>query len=142
MCVGGKAKMNTNEKIKLEYEKWNKVKIHLQLYGRQPNPKQGEIWWAGCGKNLGTEMNGKNTRFARPVIIYRKLSRYSFMAVPLTSKKREGSWYVPFVHKGIKEVAVVGQAKVMSVRRLYSRMGEMDQTDMGRVEKAFAKLYT
>ena len=127
--------------LKDEFEKWNKVKISLELYGRQPNPKQGELWWAGCGRNLGTEMNGKSTRFARPVLIYKKLSRYNFMGIPLTSQAREGSWFVPFVHNGVNEVAIVGQAKVMSVKRLYSRMGEIDQSDMKKVRKAFLRLY-
>ena len=134
--------MNNKEIEYEEFRRWNDVKMHLEFYGRQPNPKQGEIWWAGCGKNLGSEMNGKNTRFARPVIIYRKLSRYCFMGIPLTSKNREGSWYVPFTHKGIKEVAIVGQAKIMSVKRLYTRMGEIDQNDMIRIRDAFANLYT
>ena len=125
-----------------EFRRWNQVKINLELHGRQPNPAQGEIWWAGCGRNLGTEMNGKSIRFARPVLIYKKLSRYNFMAVPLTSKAHEGSWFAPFTQNGVAQVAVVGQAKIMSVRRLYSRMGKIDESDMATVRRVFIKLYS
>lgn len=130
------------EQIIEEYDKWNEVKKNLALHGRQPNPSQGEIWWAGVGLNLGSEMNGKNTRFARPVLVYKKLSRFNFMAIPLTSKPHEGSWYVQFKQGDSMETALIGQARVMSVRRLYSRMGEIDEADLKRIETAFISLYS
>lgn len=130
------------EQIVEEYDKWNDVKKNLALHGRQPNASQGEIWWAGVGLNLGSEMNGKNVRFARPVLVYKKLSRFNFMAIPLTSKMHEGSWYVQFRQGDVTETALVGQARVMSVKRLYSRMGEVDEADLKRIEEAFLKLYS
>lgn len=132
----------TEEQIVEEYNKWNEVKKNLALHGRQPNLSQGEIWWAGVGLNLGKEMNGKNIRFARPVLIYKKLSRHNFMAIPLTSKPHEGSWFVQFRQGEVLETALVGQARVMSVRRLYSRMGEIDESDLRRIGEAFLKLYS
>lgn len=127
--------------VKLEFNKWNNVKIHLELHGRQPNPSQTEIWWAGVGRNLGTEIHGKNSRFARPVIIYKKLSRYNFMAIPLTSREHTGSWYVSFNQNGVLETAMLHQAKTMNVKRLYSRIGKIDDEDMKRIRKAFIELY-
>ena len=137
-----KTSENETNKLMTDYDKWNSVKKHLALHGRQPNAAQGEIWWAGVGLNLGSEMNGKNTRFARPVLIYKKLSRYNYMAIPLSSKPHEGSWYVQFNQGNVAETALIGQARVMSVRRLYSRMGEIDEADLKRVEEAFIKLYS
>ena len=128
--------------IEEEFNEWNIVKKNLELHGRQPNPTQGEIWWASCGRNLGSEINGKNDRFARPVLVYKKLSRFNFMAVPLTTKPHVGSWYVPFTQNNIEETAIIGQAKVMSIKRLYSRIGKIDETDMGRVRESFIKLYS
>ena len=64
------------------------------------------------------------------------------MAVPLTTKNHEGSWYVPFMQNNVREVAVIGQAKVMSVKRLYSRIGKIDDSDMRKVREAFIKLYS
>ena len=128
--------------IKLEFNRWNNVKTHLELHGRQPNPSQGEIWWAGVGKNLGVEMHGKNDRFARPVLVYRKISRHCFMGIPLTSKEHEGSWYVSFMQNGIKETAMLHQARIMSVKKLYSRMGRIDEKDMSVIKGAFINLYS
>lgn len=139
--TGNKPNINNALSIKLEFNKWNNVKTHLELHGRQPNPSQTEIWWAGVGRNLGTEIHGKNNRFARPVIIYKKLSRYSFMAIPLTSKEHAGSWYVTFSQNGILETAMLHQAKTMNVKRLYSRIGRIDDEDMKKIRQAFIELY-
>ena len=143
MCVGGKAKMNNKKKENSEesFELWNKVKIDLDLNGRQPRISQGQIWWTGVGKNIGTEINGKNSRFSRPVLIYKKLCRNKFMAVPLTSKFHEGSWYVPFKHNNKNEIAVIGDARVMNIKRLYRMIGEVDDADYERIRRGFVNLY-
>lgn len=64
------------------------------------------------------------------------------MAIPLTSQKHEGSWYVSFRQNGVDEVAIVGQAKVMSVKRLYARIGKIDEMDYKRIREAFLELYS
>ena len=112
---------------------WNSVKTNLDLNGRQPNPAQGEIWWAGVGLNIGTEMNGKSRTFARPVLVYKKLSRYNFMAIPLTSQKHDGSWYVSFRQNGVDEVASSPFLRKGSVEKssnmvkLYQTYGKMSR---------------
>ena len=125
-----------------EFSRWNKVKINLDLYGRQPKISQRQIWWTGVGKNIGTEINGKNERFSRPVLIYKKLSSNKFMAIPLTSQPHEGSWYVPFMQSGKRQVAVIGDARIMSVKRLYRIMGEIDDADYEKVRAGFLRLYS
>lgn len=32
--------------------------------------KEGEIWWASIGYNLGEEVCGKGEKFRRPVIVF------------------------------------------------------------------------
>ena len=133
--------MKNNFLITEEFNGWNKVKINLELYGRRPKISQGQIWWTGLGKNIGTEINGKNSRFSRPVVIYKKLCSNKFMAIPLTSQEHEGSWYVPFRHNGKLEIAVVGDARIMSVKRLYRMIGKIDDADYERIKDGFIKLY-
>lgn len=125
----------------IEYKKWNNVKINLEIYGRQPKISQGQIWWAGVGKNIGTEINGKNSRFSRPIIVYRKLCGNKFMAIPLTSQEHKGSWYVPFMQNGKKQIAVVGDARIMNVKRLYRLIGCIDDTDYERIREGFVALF-
>jgi hypothetical protein len=63
------------------------------------------------------------------------------MGIPLTSQHHIGNWYVPFVFKDRLEVAVLAQARVMSVARLYKRMGTIPDSDFETVRQGFAKLY-
>lgn len=127
--------------VRKEFNKWNNVKTDLELNGRMPKISQGQIWWTGVGRNIGTEMNGKNERFSRPVLIYRKLCGNKFMAIPLTSQLHNGSWYIHFMQRGKRQIAVIGDAKVMSVKRLYRMIGEIDDVDYERVRVGFVKLY-
>lgn len=120
---------------------WFETKLDLELYGRESIPHEGYLYWAGVGENLGAEIYGKGKNFARPVLIYKKLGAYHFMGVPLTSKKHVGSWYVHFKHAGKDEYAVLAQARVMSIKRLYRRIGRIDDADFARIRKGFVNLY-
>ena len=120
---------------------WNEVKINLNLHSGRQNIREGQIYWAGVGQNVGEEMFGKGDSYTRPVLVFRKLSRFRFMGIPLTSQEHEGSWYVPFMHDDKRQVAVVGQARVMSTKRLFKMIGEIDDTDMRRIEEGFKNLY-
>lgn len=63
------------------------------------------------------------------------------MAIPLTSQVHEGSWYVPFMQGGKKQIAVVGDAKTMSVKRLYRMIGKIDDADYASIKAGFLNLY-
>ncbi|MBQ8156461.1 type II toxin-antitoxin system PemK/MazF family toxin [Candidatus Saccharibacteria bacterium] len=120
---------------------WARKKVELEFNGRQTNFHEGEIYWAGIGQNIGSEIYGKGDGFARPVLIYRKLGKYNFLAIPLTSKEHVGTWYISFYHRGRKETAVLSQIRVLSPKRLYRKMGQIDNADYIKIRKAFRKLY-
>ena len=123
------------------FEEWIQLKEKLHSKGKAPRIRQGEVWWCSLGENVGVEINGKSARFTRPVLIMKKLSRYGFMGIPLTSQSKTGSWYASFDFLGKTEYAAVCQARVMSVSRLHSKMGELPMTDLAIVKEAFHRLY-
>ena len=123
------------------FGEWIELKEKIHFVGRVPAIKEGEIWWAAVGENVGVEMNGKNIVFSRPVLIFKKLSRFGFMAIPLTSQPHDGKWYVKFMFKGNISFATLSQAKVMSVSRLYDRMGTISDSDYKLVQDGFRDLY-
>ena len=45
-----------------------------------------------------------------------------------------------FMHKGIKETAVLSQARVLSYKRLHRKMGTLDETDFKNVKEAYVRL--
>ena len=124
-----------------KFGEWIELKEKLHYVGRVPAISEGEIWWCGFGENVGVEINGKNSVFSRPVLIMRKLSRLGFMGVPLTSQEHSGSWYTEFEFLNRKEYAALCQARVMSVSRLYDKIGQIPKSDLELVRARFKDLY-
>ncbi|MBQ6449525.1 type II toxin-antitoxin system PemK/MazF family toxin [bacterium] len=121
---------------------WNQLKYHLDSRrDRLPLVKEQEVWWCALGENIGVEINGKGTRFTRPAVMLKKLGSESFLIVPLTSKYKKGSWYVPFRFLGKTEVAVLSQIRVISTRRIYRQLGTIDDSDFLTIKTAFHELY-
>ena len=132
---------NLDEAFVKDFDGWIDLKKNMDKFGRLPTINEGEVWWCGVGTNVGVEISGKGRRYSRPVLILKKLSRFGFMAIPLTSKHKEGLWYVSFEFLGIVQTAVVGQAKVMSTSRLYNKMGQVPKTDFDKIKAGFINLY-
>ena len=60
----------TKELIQI-FANWTKLKIriHASESNRNVYFKEGQIWWASIGQNIGVEANGKNKNYERPVIM-------------------------------------------------------------------------
>ncbi len=110
------------------------------LTNRAPHVNEGDIWWISVGENVGSEIDGKSRIFSRPAIIYKKLAHGFYLIVP-TTKKKSGSWYVTFRHQGVEMCACLHQIRTVDYRRLWSKMGRMDEQERKKVEQGFYKLY-
>jgi mRNA interferase MazF len=120
---------------------WIGVKQKLDAHDHQPPlVREGDLWWCAVGENVGIEASGKGENFTRPVIVLKKFGRLAFFGIPVTTTKRVGSWYAPFKHKGVTQIAVLMQARTFSYKRLYEKMGELDDVDFRNVKEAFARL--
>jgi mRNA-degrading endonuclease toxin of MazEF toxin-antitoxin module len=103
--------------------------------------KEGEIWWCGVGMNVGKEIYGKGENFIRPILIFKKFNENMFLGIPLTSKRKEGSWYV-LISYGDKEGRVIlDQIKSMDKKRLVKRIGTLDEEAFNKVQDAFWTFY-
>ena len=117
-----------------------KKKLHHNNH-KPPYVSEGDMWWCSLGDNVGSEINGKSKQFSRPVIILKKLSRSFYFVIPTTTQMRTGSWYVSFQHNKKDMVACLQQARSIDYRRLWSKLGSLDDTDFGRVKSGFHSLY-
>ena len=124
-----------------DFKGWISIKENIHTVGRVPDIKEGEIWWCAVGENVGVEINGKNEIFSRPVIVLKKLSKYGFLGVPLTTKMHTGNWHVPFVFQGKNQYASLAQIRVFSVSRLYKKMGMTPDSDLRIIKEGFKELY-
>lgn len=94
---------------------WIKLKTLLHFKGAYRSIKEGDVWWCSIGENVGIEINGKQQLFLRPVVVLRKLGRFGFMGIPLTSQPHSGSWYIKFEFQNKVEYGALAQSRVMSV---------------------------
>ena len=117
-----------------------KEKLHENTH-KPPLFKEGEIWWCSFGENIGIEVNGSNAKFSRPAIVFKKLSADGFLAIPLTTKIKEGTWYVPFTHLDVESVAVLSQVRVLSSKRLLEKHSELTTNEFQAVREGFFLLY-
>ena len=123
------------------FDEWIRIKEKIHYVKSAPRISEGDIWWCGCGENVGIEINGKSGRFSRPVLVMKKLSEEGFMGIPLTSQEKSGTWYAKFVFLNKSQYAAICQARVMSASRLYNKIGQIPKTDLEIVKRAFLRLY-
>lgn len=117
-----------------------KEKLHDTNH-KAPYVNEGDIWWFSVGENVGSEMNGKSDIFTRPAIIYKKLAHGFYLVIPTTSQQKNGSWYIPIRHQGKEMRACLHQIRTVDYRRLWSKMGRMDDQDRKAVQRGFKQLY-
>lgn len=103
--------------------------------------KEGEIWWCIVGENVGIEINGKGETFTRPVLVYKKLSREGFLGIPLSTKIKDGSWYVSFLFQEKETCANLGQVRVFSTARITEKIGTLDECIVNKIKNGFLRLY-
>jgi hypothetical protein len=118
------------------FDKWNTLKKKIQNEKKYIHFKTGEIYFINIGQNIGYEVYGKGNFFLRPVLIYKKLSRYSFLGIPLTSKKKEGSYFYNFSYKkDTISTAIFSQMRVFDAKRLAYHSGHIKKEDFENLEK-------
>jgi mRNA interferase MazF len=121
---------------------WITVKSRLHDTNfKPPFFKEGEIWWAHTGENIGNEMNGKGEMFTRPIYIFKKYDRYSFLALPLSTKIKTGTWYCSIEFSGKTQIIILAQGRVLDYRRLKEKAGELWATDKDRVREMYGLLH-
>src|SRR3989338_2093542 len=120
------------------------IKLKEKLHGNASRPplfKEGEIWWASVGENIGSEINGKSKLFSRPVIIFKKLSANTFLGIPTSSLDKNGSWYIQVHVHDVSSVAILSQIRILDYKRLSTKMGRLHTDDFKRVKAGLKKLY-
>ncbi|MEN9557640.1 MAG: hypothetical protein RL141_9 [Candidatus Parcubacteria bacterium] len=108
---------------------WTKQKIPAHYADRTVYFFEQEIWWARIGENIGSEENGKNERFERPVLVLRKISKDLFWALPITTTIRKGSWYYAFLFRDEQRSLILPQLRALSSKRLIRRVDRMSDHD-------------
>lgn len=101
-----------------DFDEWNKEKQYLEKSGHENLIfREREIWWCSLGKNIGSEQDGKNKLFERPVLVFKKFNDRLCWILPLSSRPKEGVYYHILKH-GEKEFTVIlSQLRLVSIKR-------------------------
>lgn len=121
---------------------WIRVKMKLNMNSHKPPiVQERDIWWISFGQNIGTEINGKSVKFSRPGIILKKLSSKFYLVAPTTSKERTGNWYITIKQKTTTTYVCLHQIRTIDYRRLYGKMGQINEPNFILIKKSFIELY-
>jgi len=120
---------------------WCKVKVLLWDKPTRVVFKEGEIWWCSIGMNAGEETFGKGPKLTRPVLIFKKFTKNSFLGLPLTGYEKEGSWYVPINMPSRKSSVMLNQARIFDGVRLRKRITSIGDIDFKTIKKKFKEFY-
>ena len=113
------------------FANWTKLKIRIHAFEYEKNIyfKEGQIWWVSLGQNIGSEENGKNKNFERPVLILKKFNATTFWSISISSKPKKGRNYYEFSFNNQKYVLNLSQLRLLSSKRLLRFVGNINDAD-------------
>lgn len=123
-----------------DFDSWNRLKKLIDKSLSSTKIREGEIRWCKFGINVGSEALGKGAAFQRPVLILKKFSGDVFLALPLTSKIHQGSWFYPVEHKGIARSVILNQARVLDRKRLEEKIFDLNENELQKIKSAYCNL--
>jgi mRNA-degrading endonuclease toxin of MazEF toxin-antitoxin module len=118
-----------------------KSRLHDLPFEGIPLFKEGEIWWCSIGDNVGSEINGKDSQFVRPVLILKKFHAELFFGLPLSTQVKRGTWQVSILFKDKDQAVLLHQGRTLNSKRLQHYMGKIKINDLEKVKTGFHRLY-
>ncbi|MFA6601297.1 MAG: type II toxin-antitoxin system PemK/MazF family toxin [Candidatus Paceibacterota bacterium] len=113
---------------------WVQLKLKLCYSEIRFYPKEREIWWCSLGQNIGVEVNGKNNKFERPVLIINAFNKESVFIVALSSQIKLSKYAFIFTDsKGVKSSVNLSQLRTVSTKRILRKISEMTQDDFSKI---------
>jgi mRNA-degrading endonuclease toxin of MazEF toxin-antitoxin module len=100
-----------------DFDTWNSEKRKIEEQG--PHKlifHEREIWWCSLGLNIGSEEDGKNKMFERPVLVIKKFNNNICWILPMTSKIRDNKYHV-LINEDKQYSVILSQIRLVSVKR-------------------------
>jgi mRNA interferase MazF len=134
--------MDTERVYIKNYDMWNHKKKELEerILPDDFFFLEGEVWWAMLGVNIGHEIDGKNELFERPILVFRKLDENLLIALPLTSKQKEGERFYTLYYKGETRTILLSQSRTISSKRLLRLIHRISNTEFITIQKQIITL--
>lgn len=118
-----------------DFDRWNEKKkeAHRRSFLKTFYIYAREVWWCSVGVNIGSEMDGKNENFERPILVAKVFSQDGFLGIPLTSKQKVHQYAIPIHHGQSLSFANTSQLRIFSKKRLLRKVGMVNEVDFETV---------
>jgi mRNA interferase MazF len=121
------------EKAKKDFNNWTKRKGELEFSDINTLFHEREVWWCALGLNIGSEQDGKNELFERPVLIIKKYYSGILTVLPITSLKKDNPYYINIEVNRIQRCVILSQIRTISSKRLIRKMGMISTKEYNTV---------
>jgi DNA processing protein len=101
-----------------DFDTWNNLKKQIHDKSINFHIKERQIWWCALGVNVGSEQDGKNENFERPVLVYKFINKDMIFIIPFTGKEKHDRHHIVIDHGEFKSSLILSQLKVISSKRL------------------------
>lgn len=123
------------------FSKWNDLKIKIDKKNTDNIFfKEWDIWWTSLWQNIKSESNWKWDNFRRPLLVFKKLSNDSCIAIPLSSKEKNWSWFSTYNLHWEKNTALLYQIRMIHKNRFQRKIWELDEKDFLEIKKRLKNL--
>jgi mRNA interferase MazF len=127
------------------FDNWNIVKQKSHFHQKIIGIKERDIVFVRMGQNVGYEQDGKGDEFLRPVVIMKKFNKNMFLALPLTTKKKENIYHYEFSYtnkskNNITNSAILSQVKMFDTKRVKYKSGVIKIDDFKTMYKNFVEV--
>ena len=120
--------------MKQKFDNWNNLKQKIE--NKEPVQfRQGQIYFMSIGQNIGYEIYGKKELYLRPVLVYKKLSKQTFIGIPLSSKQKDGTYFYTFRYTTkTLSTALLNQIRVFDIKRAEYFDGNIKISDLAKLK--------
>lgn len=108
-----------------DFNNWNRRQQILDAKSFNDYCHEREIWWCAIGVNIGSEQDGKNEHFERPVLIVKKIRKDLVLIVPLTTKISNETHRIVLNGTGPQSDILLDQSRTVSTKRLLRKCGRI-----------------
>lgn len=123
-----------------DFDKWNKKKKIIHKNTLPPLFSEREVWWCNLGINVGSEEDGKGENYLRPILILRKFNKNIFYGLPITSKIKEGIFYISINSGEVKGSLILSQMRLIDAKRLSHLLGKITENEIIEIKKKLKNL--
>lgn len=122
-----------------DFDSWNQIKKKVQDK-KDIYCNAREIWWCALGLNVGSEEDGKNELFERPILILKVFNHQMIRVAPLTSKQKDDAHHFAITYDDRNGSVILSQTKTISSKRLSRKLCRLDKAQFESVVKALQRM--